>query len=131
MKKLLLSLSLFAAVFSAFSLTSNFAQAGDTVVVGQRPYGYGYGYGYGYPYAGYVPYPGPYAGYVPYPGPYAGFVPGAVPPIGPGYYSPNPALQQPYNSASNPFYLYDQAQRVQAGRQPFYPVNPVNTDNYY
>lgn len=126
MKKLLLSLSLFAAVFATFSLTAPIAQAGDTVVVGQRPYGYGYGY-----YGGYGPYGYPYAGYVPYPGPYAGFIPGAVPPIGPGYYSPNPALQQPYNSAGNPFYLYDQAQRVQAGKQPFYPVNPVNSDYYY
>lgn len=122
MKKLFLCLSLLAAMVTAYGIATPDVQALDTVVVGQRPYGYygGY-YGYGpYPYAGYVPV-----------GPYAGFVPGAVPPVGGGYYSPNPVLQQPYNSAGNPFYLYDQAQRVQAGQRPLYPVNPVNSDYYY
>ena len=129
MKKIALSFSLLAVLLASFSLASPQASASDTVVVGQRPYGYYGGYGYGpYPYygGGYAP----YAGYAPV-GPYAGYIPNAVPPVGPGYYSPNPVLQQPYNSAGNPFYLYDQTQRVQAGRPPLLPVNPVNSDYYY
>jgi len=126
MKKVLLSLSLVLAVFAVTNLVSRSAKALDTVVVGQ-PYGYGYGYG-GYGYGGY---PGPYAGYIPGAARYAGFIPGAVPPIpGPGYYSPNPALQQPLNSAGSPFYLYNQMQRAKAGQRPYFPANPV-ADYYY
>ncbi len=123
MKKILLSVSLFLAVFAAANLVSRNAKALDTVVVGQ-PYGYGYGYGYG-------GYPAPYAGYVPYAGPYAGFVPGYYPPIaGPGYYNPNPAINQPLNAAGNPFFLYNEMQRAKAGKLPVFPANPV-ADYYY
>lgn len=124
MKKILLSMSLFAAVFAAVTLTSMETKALDTVVVGQPYYG-GYGaYGYGPGYGGYG-YGAPYAGYVGYPGPYAGYIPVG----GPGYYPANPVLQRPY-SAGNPFYLYNQTQRVQAGKRPYFPANPVN-DYYY
>ncbi|HKY62104.1 MAG TPA: hypothetical protein VJR29_01665 [bacterium] len=69
-------------------LSASTALASGAVVVG-RPYGYGYGY------PGF--YPPPYAGYVPVGGPAYGY------PVG-GYYSPNPALQNP-GSPSNPAVL--------------------------
>src|SRR5262245_12344602 len=123
MKKFVLGLSLVLAIFATASLASRDARALDTVVVGQPYYGGGY-------YGGYGPYT-PYAGYVGYPGPYAGFVPGYYPPVaGPGYLNPNPAFQQPINSAGSPFYLINQIQRTQNGQRPYFPANPA-ADTYY